>query len=1365
MGRKKNSKIQVDYGSNQRIIFAYNQSITWYNEYRNKVKIDVDETVLSLLNNAGTKLYQSYEWALKNHLKSMYKKKFDNHEFTWKMYKECINKLSNRETNIRYLMDQMLLYASPSLQDTTINFEVIRQKIFGVYNNFKHNGKDILATDYELVLPEIKKIINYYIDSKAELQAVGSGEYTTNSSFYELLEECNYFNGNNYCNYMLITDKLTELEDYQKKAFIYINWSIILDFDECTEREGLHNAYYEENGIQPPVFNISNPEKTDFSPMHSSPYWFFVNGVEDKKDTIVNSDLRRWRQKYASKMYDCLHNYHAVFTNPIKVIVVSKQLKKIEDILLDLDAIYQNNVEFYFLSNTSLYDDLVETFQGKVFKLDAQSFSNGIINNASLFNKVMKKIEHKLPGKDGQFVFVRLEEYSHLEILFKGIADSEQGELDKTNKELFYQGKVPLSWYGAQHGFAVQRAAAYTTIKRYISHADDSKTKNILSVIHDPGVGGSTFAREIAFSISKEIPTVVLKDYREIETANQVQNLYKVCRMTIFILVESYILTSEQIVRFISELKAAAFPFVILYIKRKSIYFEEDNKYKLEHLDDDECREMYSILKPYIGKKDTEKILQEIVHTSKRKDEKTPFFMSLYTFDTNYLGIEPYIKKFLIPLNSEQRNILVYISIADYYADRPIDINFFGKPLLGKESEGITGIFSDNLVFENLISVVEVGNSKCYKMRHPLFAKQIIVEIVGDEEENKEKFANSLVNYLVAFIRFSKSNEVVDYDSSLNVLRNLFIQKNSNEIARDRFSPLVAKIKGMLSVNDNGNSIGLLFKTLVEVYPEEPHFLAHLARFYTHVEENYDKGIELASNAVNLSEEYKIKDALLYHIRGISLRKKIRGYYIPEILKEKEHNNTKSMNVLTEEMQGTAKEASCMFEISRDLNNKAAGYISDIEMCIDIIDFGKKIAGAVSSEEFINNNKDSWYMKYMDKAILLREGLKNRSDNDEEDDDVNVEFEDSKIQTKLDEILSSIESTVVMWEKYLASAKQNEKPQVRRFIARGKEQRLYNEGILNTKIADEIIALMEENIREEPSNAANIRIWFNAIRYCNSKAPEILLDEAIQNLSLWKISTGCVEAYYYYFILICIKAIEGSSRAEADIPVLQVELKQKSSHMPNNRVIYEWLGEGKGVARLINAYDYNNGRWLKKKIELEKLEVIVGRIDEDYRNIYHAYIMAYNMKIFFNPFNSSNKKISADEIGKKVKFSMGFSYDGLRAFNNSVEVLKDDAHMPFNSKRPCIGQLVRCKVLKNVDFYVKVKLMDFKEEYGSIHTEFLSKEYVKDRPIVNSEVYAYVMYESLDSTNNKTIWQLSMNKIIEKSDNSGNDAFSHIFNK
>ena len=103
--------------------------------------------------------------------------------------------------------------------------------------------------------------------------------------------------------------------------------------------------------------------------------------------------------------------------------------------------------------------------------------------------------------------------------------------------------------------------------------------------------------------------------------------------------------------------------------------------------------------------------------------------------------------------------------------------------------------------------------------------------------------------------------------------------------------------------------------------------------------------------------------------------------------------------------------------------------------------------------------------------------------------------------------------------------------------------------------------------------------------------------------------------------LCVLRLLRGSSRAEAVIPELQEELKVKTAHMPNNRVIYEWLGIGKGINRLLNSYEQMNGKYHKKSLEVieKQADYLEGRIIK-YKSDRSAQIRAYNMEVFFFAF-------------------------------------------------------------------------------------------------------------------------------------------------
>lgn len=1281
------------YKDKKIIISLFNESQTYYNKYKELRGGNVNQSQKEL-NTAGNKLQQSFELGLKCYLNKRYRELYNSKILSWKESEKLIQILEKgRQANgkivdIKYLYDQMNLFAEPIVSSSGVDFVLIRHNNQMICNDNKHQGNDINQRKYEESYAEIRKFILTYIDSNPPIQMIQSSQYIN------LQQACDFWNRNTRYDYCLIIDQ-ENIETSILRKILYINWSLIIDFDIYSEKTGLLKAYQSEYGIQPNSFNINNPAQTIFNPMSSMPYWFFINGVADVGESLAETD-RKWNQKYASNLMECFGNYRQSFTKPLKVVILSGKVKRIEMIISALDAVYEDDLCIYLLSSEVQFESLREDYKGimEYYPLTEFEFAQGINNFSSLFSRNILTDKYYICGKDGK-VGIRLEDFSSFEIPYLDIADAACNEIEKQS-EAFYQGKCTLSWYGAKNGFAINRVKQYRKIKNQIVSACAETTSKIIGLRHDPGAGGTTLSRLISYELSKEMPVILLKFFDARITSKQVENLYKLVRMSIVIVVESSNISEDDLQKFNGDLMSSAIPHVIVYVNRlgnRSKSTDDD----LRMLIDTEFNEMFCKLQQYIeeGKQ------KELEKLSLRPTERYPFFMSMYAFDNEFKGVKDYIRHYLIQNSKNDIEKLTYISLVDKFANRELDVNFLSYSNLDDE----IGIF-ENEINNNLVTLVERGKNRYVKIRHPRFADEIIYERISYSEGCKDiKIAEDLSLIIRKFIRDSKQNIMYDLDSTIDVIKNLLILRDTDSMVKNKFSPLIEFLKLLIPADvdaeERYNCIGLVFKELVNVYPDEPHFKAHLSRYYTHIEMNYIKGIEEAKEAVELAEQQSMYDPLLYHISGMSIRRYIEQKLFEEVRECLDFNDDKHMQLNLEEIKTQLENASKLFEKVRETNNKVAGYISDIEMCIAVVDFGKEIYQC-STEDFIKEHKESWFMQYYDRALTLMEGFQNIKV--EEDTEFYKVRLSAKCDESLQEMIVSIEDTILMWEEYLEKAIDEQKPVVRRFIARAREKSFINSHEIDQSSIKNVLQLMEDNIKQEPSNGSNIRIWFNALRYLEGDNSDILLDDALQKLATWKKIGDNFEAYYYYFILVCIKAIEGSSRAESLIPSLQDELKNKTAHMPNNRVIYEWLGAGNGVGRLINAYQSSNGRRNRKAIDEieEKAQYIVGRISK-YTNDRSARIRAYNMEVFFSP-SGQLLQATEEDVNKKVRFILGFSYDGLRALNKSVEIV-DFTDDQDQNKELTIGKMVKCMVIgnDNAGKFLKVKLVDYRNVYGSVH--------------------------------------------------------------
>ena len=119
------------------------------------------------------------------------------------------------------------------------------------------------------------------------------------------------------------------------------------------------------------------------------------------------------------------------------------------------------------------------------------------------------------------------------------------------------------------------------------------------------------------------------------------------------------------------------------------------------------------------------------------------------------------------------------------------------------------------------------------------------------------------------------------------------------------------------------------------------------------------------------------------------------------------------------------------------------------------------------------------------------------------------------------------------------------------------------------------------------------------------------------------------------------------------------ELKQKAASKYNRTATQHWLSKnGNGINALIT--NKRNRRDAIPEDEMaESLHPLVGRISNNYVNESHAYINWHGVEVYFNP-SATKDEIDKVNIGQRVRFGLGFSYDGPRAYNSSIKLLGKD---------------------------------------------------------------------------------------------------------
>lgn len=1352
------SKSKMNNFKNREIIIeSFNLSVERFEVFYKLILGQDFSGASTHLRPAGNLLYNLCEWAYKHYLYYKYIEQKRSGAVSESEYKRMQDKLRKKETTIIYLINEIKRVSAVDLKAEGIDLDFIGKKAYTVNNGPKHLGEITNAEDYLKVLEIVRKFILKFIDKDAHLLGIKS---SNRQSFDELLKIFSINKDDS--TYMLITGEVTETE-YQKEGLLKGKWDLVFDFNPSSDNGGLASYYTSLNKVRPIIKELSKQTIRDLSVVMNVPYWIMGRGFSDRPETLIPPN--KFIQKFGKFLNEFFVKFYSIYTNPIKIIILYDNERIINRLIEDIEAAYQP----YNESDESRPNYEIICFSDSEFELESYYnvnklnstkedfinflYANPLDNNGHQFKFKVPSDPNEENNNQKEVIlsaefFAEISNYGqlvHLNIAdIKNEDDDYNEEIDKEN---FLKGSTEISWQGLKRGFDVKRSN-YNS-KLFIPILDYLKTRSrvfLPPITYLPGVGGTTLLRRVAFDFHNLYPTVILEKYIEGQTESLIFELYRYSGLPILILIDSNHLDKEVPKRLRQSLQKSkkTIPFTIVYFERNSD-IKKNGKNKepdFEEFINGECLIMKDQLIPFISENRSER-QNNLLRICKDnfRDEKTPFIMSLYAFEEEFDGIPSFIQKFLAPLNDEQKKYLVYLAMVDYAINKPIEMQFFNHTLKKEEASGLLG---ENAAFYHLVKVEY--NRKAFKIRYPLFSKEILKQVsnpLGVKNNSNDIIFSNLLKYILSFIEDSRYLGTGYSKNTENLLRELFITREEVDMIKSTFAPLIEKLRKESRENDNESKliIGKIFKKLADVYPDEPHFIAHLARYYFYIEGDYPRGMEKINTAINATDG---EDSHLFHMQGMGYVARIRQHHITALYKAHRGNHMDEVNHILNEIKIDAEIAFDIFKKVRDITAKGnainiAGYISDIELCINIVDAGKKITNSISTEEFVRKNDNEWYTQLIDQACSLFEDCKQFSTSSDQ-------YLIHEIEGKLSSILDDLEKTISIWERYIESSNSNN-PQIRRLLARAYEKKLENSPAKDQEDIKRIMDLMEENIVIEPHKGNNIRIWFNAIRAYKTDDPLELLDNAIIQLNGWIRETDTIEAHYYHFILTFIKAINGSTNDEHQLPILLNRLQFKANNSSNSTKIFEWLGKGEGIDRLIHDKEF-----FKKDIEQidqSRLFQLTGRITPNFSSTNQsAYISLFGIGVYFNPMYTP-EGIDKHKSNQRVSFGIGFSFEGPRAFNNSVRLLNVDEQTSSMTNSinndTYINELVRCEVIGEKEYYILCRIMkngepasihksQFKDQYNDIILPRRGK--ILDAAVVNKKHLG----------NNKSIWELDIRK-------------------
>ena len=188
--------------------------------------------------------------------------------------------------------------------------------------------------------------------------------------------------------------------------------------------------------------------------------------------------------------------------------------------------------------------------------------------------------------------------------------------------------------------------------------------------------------------------------------------------------------------------------------------------------------------------------------------------------------------------------------------------------------------------------------------------------------------------------------------------------------------------------------------------------------------------------------------------------------------------------------------------------------------------------------------------------------------------------------------------------------------------------------------------LLEENLLEKPEDNTSIRLWLRAVRYLDYP-PSV--EAVIEKVSHWKANAGALDASFYLFVLHTLLALDGSRVAAGDAERALEDCRALSRYRRDRTRSFEWLGKGEGISRLKHQSElgeWEAGAAFYPRVDLlQWMNGVVAEISAPQKG---AIEISTGQPVFFVPAVPGLEMARDENI--EVSFLLGFSYDGLRAW-------------------------------------------------------------------------------------------------------------------
>lgn len=1122
---------------------------------------------------------------------------------------------------------------------------------------------------------------------------------------------------------VLIVDSVHDISAGYRRVVANLPWDMVIDFDGYSDFGGLlssvsHNSLRKEWLLSDKAFSLSHLDRLQTAWCRCSEFLLPYNSHSTMHDTtgahcfsekIKNTYFSRYVSnalKKALKPVIALQRF-------VNIVVLSEDDRIVRGLV---DALRDAEFEDYYLSwvGQSEYS-MEEYFDGDEgrkyrqehfyhYKCPIASFFEQFYNYRENWEpRCSIQIEYALAAGSGNFISlnenIRNNLSSYFEVLYRewdsvehpdnALADPFQKGGQATWKDIATGEALPLDEKKTQN--------LISKIKTNTGRAqEDCPQKNLFFVVHKPGIGGTTFTKQVAWKLHNDMTVLKVKRYDDAKVFQELQNLYDnvVAKNPILLLAEDTLPNLEAMCdTFLMMMKSRRCALLIACRQGSGFYEKYKNaiQTKLLQLETETIgtfKTRFREISPLSISELNEKARN--FEDNIESENRTPFIIGLYFLEKDF-HIDSYVQKVLnSSLLPMQKEMIALLALCDVYDSKYLPAAFVNRRL-GYRPQQRQTLISVCSAAESLICHSIENDIEVYSFKHKLLSELYLKLYLESPDgcANRYELVKKLIDHAAGSLGTPEQEYVLETllnilirnkDRDINDLSQLLVdialigtQRSLIEHLAKRFKPeadrLLEKESFDVPEQRDRRTIGIL--RLVS------HAYAHLGKLYAKPPENYQE----AAQCFTLATHYMPNnDPFIFHMHGNVLYHHLQKQWA-DILKNGNFCGEKDQG----DFESRMDEALLLFEKACEYGDVQYGLTGQMNLLFEYLRFAYRVNNIRTKEDL--RKLTPRQISYQTRLIETLETAEQYGEFDEEavrniqnkknqlyseilmgDYGKTIEY----YQNEYDKLSSSNNTAgAIAALQGLVSAK-IQKARAAYEAAKSKNRSLYQMIPEPQTLLNQIGVLLQELYNKRgyyfyAKRTSLFRHWFQLAKLadCAVSDADIQADYWVQTENTIKGKKN-PEPYYYKALVLYLERLDGME-CEGELQSVRDTIDSMDANQlfdpRRGRLdkIRDLLVEGHGMGRLLNVSDCGPSAEIANRVSAaQKMPTVLCGTVESVQ-LWGAELSMYappalaRQKASSEIGKMSRNTLSGNQINHKVMFFGGFTTKGIRAVSDSVK--------------------------------------------------------------------------------------------------------------